>query len=269
VLGFEYGYSLERPDALVIWEAQFGDFANGAQIIIDQFVVAGEEKWCQPSGLVMLLPHGLEGQGPEHSSARIERWLQLCACDNIRVCNPSTPANYFHLLRRQAMARGRKPLVVTSPKKLLRLPAAVSPLQAFVPGKKFMPVLVSAMPREVMRVVLCSGKIAYELEEERARRGAQHVAILRIEQIYPLPSEALKEALWPWRGADYLWVQEEPRNMGAWSWLVGQLEALLAGIGAGKPTLRFVGRDASPSPAGSFHEDHDAHQASLIRQAFD
>jgi 2-oxoglutarate dehydrogenase E1 component len=269
VLGFEYGYSLERPDALVIWEAQFGDFANGAQIMIDQFVAAGEEKWCTPSGLVMLLPHGLEGQGPEHSSARIERWLQLCARDNIRFANPSTPANYFHLLRRQVMARGRKPLVIASPKKLLRLPAAVSPVADFLPGTRFAPVLASGAEGPIRRVLLCSGKIAYELEAERARRGAQDIAIIRLEQLYPLPAEALRDALTPWRDADFAWVQEEPENMGAWSWIDRRLETLLASFGARAPRLRYVGRPESPSPAGSFHDAHDADEARLVADAFD
>jgi 2-oxoglutarate dehydrogenase E1 component len=268
VLGFEYGYSLERPEALTIWEAQFGDFANGAQIMIDQFITAGEEKWCLPSGLVLLLPHGLEGQGPEHSSARIERWLQLCARDNIRLANPSTPANYFHLLRRQVLARGRKPLVVTSPKKLLRLPAAVSPLDDFLPGMRFQAVLASAGAAAVTRVLLCTGKIAYELEEERARRGAADVAILRLEQLYPFPADALRAALRGWPGASMVWVQEEPQNMGAWSWLDRRMEALLRGLGAAAPVMRYCGRPESPSPAGGFHDDHDNDQQRIVAEAF-
>jgi 2-oxoglutarate dehydrogenase E1 component len=268
VLGFEYGYSLERPDALVIWEAQFGDFANGAQVMIDQFITAGEEKWCLPSGLVLLLPHGLEGQGPEHSSARIERWLQLCARENIRVANPSTPANYFHLLRRQVLARGRKPLVVASPKKLLRLPAAVSPLADFLPGTRFASVLASAPDGPVGRVLLCTGKIAYELEEERARRGGKEVAIVRLEQLYPLPAESLAAALCGWRDADFVWVQEEPENMGAWSWIDRRMEKLLAELGARTPRPRYCGRPESPSPAGSFHDEHEADQQRITAAAF-
>ncbi len=268
VLGFEYGYSLERPEALTIWEAQFGDFANGAQIMIDQFIVAGEEKWCTPSGLVMLLPHGLEGQGPEHSSARLERWLQMCARDNIRFCNPSTPANYFHLLRRQVLMRGRKPLVIPSPKKLLRLPAAISPATDFLPGTRFQPVLVKAGAAPITRVLLCTGKIAYELEEERAKRGAAGVAILRLEQLYPFPAAALAAALRDWPDATYCWVQEEPENMGAWSWLDRRVETLLTGLGARLPRLRYVGRPESPSPAGSFHDGHDTDQQRIVAEAF-
>jgi 2-oxoglutarate dehydrogenase E1 component len=196
VLGFEYGYSLERPDALTIWEAQFGDFANGAQIMIDQFITSGEEKWLQPSGLVMLVPHGLEGQGPEHSSARPERYLQLAARDNIQVANPSTPANYFHLLRRQVLRRVRKPLVVLAPKTLLRLPAAVSPLAEFGPGKRFAPVLASGPSGVVRRILLCTGKIAYELERERAERGAEDTLIVRLEMIYPLRRKP-SDRCWP------------------------------------------------------------------------
>ena len=268
VLGFEYGYSLERPEALTIWEAQFGDFANGAQIMIDQFIVAGEEKWCTPSGLVMLLPHGLEGQGPEHSSARIERFLQICARDNIRLCNPSTPANYFHLLRRQVLMRGRKPLVIPSPKKLLRLPAAVSPLAQFLPGTRFAPVIAGEGGAPVTRVLLCTGKIAYELEEERAARGAADVMILRLEQLYPFPAQAIADALRGAGGAAFSWVQEEPENMGAWTWLDRRMEKLLAELGARAPRLRYVGRPESPSPAGSFHDDHDADQQRIIAEAF-
>ncbi|NUB17225.1 2-oxoglutarate dehydrogenase E1 component, partial [Azospirillum brasilense] len=213
VLGFEYGYSLERPDALVIWEAQFGDFANGAQIMIDQFIVSAEDKWRQPSGLVILLPHGLEGQGPEHSSARPERFLQMAARDNIRVAHPSTPANYFHLLRRQMLRRDRKPLVVLSPKTLLRLPAAVSTLADCAPGTAFQPVIVTAGAR-VERILLCSGKLAYELERERAERSAEAVAVVRLESLYPLPDAALS-ALFPrWPGAAWAWGQGGPGNPG-------------------------------------------------------
>ena len=266
VLGFEYGYSLARPDSLVLWEAQFGDFANGAQIVIDQFIMAGEEKWCDPSALVMLLPHGLEGQGPEHSSARPERYLQMAARDNVRIVNPSTPANVFHLLRGQALA-GRKPLVVFSPKKLLRLPAAVSPISEFLPGVRFQPVIASVLPGEVGTVLLCTGKIAYDLEQERATRGMAGVAVVRIEQLYPLPAEALLTLFRRWTAACFAWVQEEPENMGAWSWLDRQLERLLEQAGTTAPRAAYVGRPASPSPAGGFHADHDADQARIVAQA--
>ena len=269
VLGFEYGYSLERPEALVVWEAQFGDFANGAQIIIDQYVTAAEEKWCIPSGLVMLLPHGLEGQGPEHSSARIERFLQLAAKDNIQIVNPSTPANYFHLLRRQVRGSRRKPLIVIAPKKLLRLPAAVSPLCDFGPQTRFQPVISSAEKSGVTRVLFCSGKIAYDLEYNRDARGARDVAIVRLEQLYPFPAEALTALIARWPRADYSWVQEEPENMGARRWLAPQIEQLLADGGARCRRLRYVGRSESPSPAGSFHGDHDRDQDALVQRAFD
>ncbi len=264
VLGFEYGYSLQRPDALVIWEAQFGDFANGAQVVIDQFIAAAEEKWCDVSSLVMLLPHGLEGQGPEHSSARIERYLQLAAGGNIVLANPSTPANYFHLLRGQTARR--KPLVVVSPKKLLRLPAATSPLADFLPGTAFRPVLASGADAPGL-VLLCSGKIAYELEEERRALGATDVAVLRLEQLYPLPAEALLAQVRRWPGARFAWVQEEPENMGAWSWLDRRLERLLQQAGVAQPRVSYVGRPESPSPAGSFHGAHEADQRAVVERA--
>ena len=267
VLGFEYGYSLERPDALVIWEAQFGDFANGAQIMIDQFIVSAEDKWRQPSGLVILLPHGLEGQGPEHSSARPERFLQMAARDNIRVAHPSTPANYFHLLRRQMLRRDRTPLVVLSPKTLLRLPAAVSTLADCAPGTAFQPVIVTAGAR-VERILLCSGKLAYELERERAERGAGAVAVVRLEMLYPLPDAALSALFRRWPGASCVWVQEEPCNLGAWTYLDRRLEAFRAAAGCAEPRVACVARDEAASPAGSFHGDHEADQRRLVEQAF-
>jgi 2-oxoglutarate dehydrogenase E1 component len=268
VLGFEYGYSLERPEALVIWEAQFGDFANGAQIMIDQFIAAAEEKWCDPSRLVLLLPHGLEGQGPEHSSARPERYLQLAARDNLRVVNPSTPVNYFHLLREQGLGRFERPLVVMGAKKLLRLPAALSPLADFLPGTGFRPVVATLPAGPVARVLLCSGKIAYELEEERAARQAEGVAILRLEQLYPFPAEELAALLRRWPGARMAWVQEEPANMGAWTWIDRRLEALATECGMSAPRADYVGRLDSPSPAGSFHGDHEADQRAIVERAF-
>jgi 2-oxoglutarate dehydrogenase E1 component len=266
VLGFEYGYSLERPDALTIWEAQFGDFANGAQIIIDQFIASGEEKWLQPSGLVMLVPHGLEGQGPDHSSARPERYLQLAARDNIQVANPSTPANYFHLLRRQVLCRVRKPLVVLAPKTLLRLPAAMSPLADFGPSKRFSPVLASGSAG-AKRILICTGKIAYALERERVERGADDVQIVRLEMIYPLPADALSAILAASPDSDLVLVQEEPENMGVWSWTRPRLEDLAEAAGHRKPKLRYVGRPESSSPAGSFHGHHDADQSAIVAAA--
>ncbi|MFP5512812.1 MAG: 2-oxoglutarate dehydrogenase E1 component [Alphaproteobacteria bacterium] len=267
VLGFEYGYSLERPDALVIWEAQFGDFANGAQIMIDQFIVSAEDKWRQPSGLVILLPHGLEGQGPEHSSARPERFLQMAARDNIRIAHPSTPANYFHLLRRQMLRRDRKPLVVLSPKTLLRLPAAVSALADLAPGTGFQPVVVTAGER-ADRILLCSGKLAYELERERAALGMDEVAVVRLEMLYPLPEAELSALFRRWTDASCLWVQEEPVNLGAWTYLDRRLEALRQAAGCAEPRVSCVARAEASSPAGSFHGDHDADQRRLVEQAF-
>jgi len=267
VLGFEYGYSLERPDALVIWEAQFGDFANGAQVMIDQFIAGAEDKWRQPSGLVLLLPHGLEGQGPEHSSARPERFLQLAARGNLRIAHPSTPANYFHLLRRQIHRRDRKPLVVLSPKTLLRLPAAVSALAEVAPGTAFRPVIVTA-GAETARILLCSGKLAYELERERAAAAAGDVAVVRLEMLYPLPESELSALFRRWPEADCVWVQEEPRNFGAWSYLDRRLEALREAADCALPRVTCVARDEAASPAGSFHGDHDADQRRLVEQAF-
>ena len=269
VLGFEYGYSLERLDALTIWEAQFGDFANGAQIILDQFIAAAEEKWCTPSGLVVLLPHGLEGQGPEHSSARLERFLQMAAGANMRIVNPSTPANYFHLLRRQVCAPERRPLIAMSPKRLLRLPAAVSPLADFVPGRTFEPVVASLPGMTVDRILLCTGKIAYDLEAERAARSADTVAVVRIEELFPLPEAALTALFRRWPGAPCVWVQEEPENMGAWTWLDRRIERLRRAAGVAIPTMRYAGRAEAGSPAGSFHGDHDADQAAIVSAAFE
>jgi 2-oxoglutarate dehydrogenase E1 component len=267
VLGFEYGYSLARPDVLTLWEAQFGDFANGAQIVIDQFVMSAEEKWGDRSGLVMLLPHGLEGQGPEHSSARPERYLQMAAKDNARIVIPSTPANYFHLLREQALGAIRRPLIVMSPKKLLRLPAAVSPLQDFAPGHRFLPVIAGEGRGDVGLVLFCSGKIAYELEEQLTERNEARAVVVRMEQLYPFPGETLADLARRWPGAQCRWVQEEPENMGAWSWVRPRLEAVLAGAGLRSPHLTCVSRPESPSPAGSFHGDHDADQRSIIERA--
>ncbi len=272
VLGFEYGYSLGAPQALTIWEAQFGDFVNGAQIMVDQFVVSGEEKWCQRSSLVILLPHGLEGQGPEHSSARIERFLQLAALDNIRIAIPTTPANYFHLLRRQAHDPRRKPLIVFAPKTLLRLPAAVSMLEDFTATEGFQPVIVSpaagagAVP--VNKILLCGGKLAYALMRERERCEADGVLIVRLEQMYPLPEAELGAVLKVHPGATLMWAQEEPVNMGAWSWLDRRLEKLAQQSGCRNPSWQYCGRPEAASPAGSFHEDHADHQEQIVAAAF-
>ncbi len=267
VLGFEYGYSVERRNGLTVWEAQFGDFVNGAQIILDQFIFTAEEKWGQQSNLVVLLPHGLEGQGPEHSSARIERLLQLAAARNVEIAHPSTPANYFHLLRRQALRERRSPLIVLSPKKLLRLPAATSSPDHFFKGQGYQPVIASVLSTP-SRVILCSGKLAYELEAQRAERGAEDVAIVRLETLYPLAEEQLVTLFSGWRGASYVWVQEEPSNYGAWSYLDRRLERLLKRAGVDHPVVESVCRPERSSPAGSFHGLHEKDQAALVDAAF-
>lgn len=267
-LGFEYGYSLHCPEQLVIWEAQFGDFANGAQIMIDQFICSGEAKWRQPSGLVLLLPHGLEGQGPEHSSARIERYLQLAAAGNMTIVNPSTPANYFHALRHQVLARVRKPLIIIAPKTLLRLPEAVSPLDDFETGTSFTPLIVSKTAFQVRKILLCSGKIAYELERGREQRNLADVLIVRIERLYPAPITELADVLGRWPEAELIWVQEEPENMGAWSWYDRKLENAARAAGHRSPKFAYCGRPESASPAGSFHSDHRFDQAAIVDRAF-
>jgi 2-oxoglutarate decarboxylase len=268
-MGFEYGYSVENPDALVLWEAQFGDFVNGAQSIVDEFLSSGEVKWGQQSSLVLLLPHGMEGQGPDHSSGRPERFLQLCAQDNMRVANPTTPANYFHLLRRQALSTKRKPLVVFSPKSLLRHKLAVSAVNDFTQGA-FQPVLgdagVGGQPLDggsVKRVLLCSGKVYYDLFQARADRGITDTAIIRMEQIYPQPVEELKAELAKYPNAeDFAWVQEEPANQGAWSFVALNLLEHLEGV-----RLRRISRPAAAAPAVGSAKMHDAEQAALIEAA--
>ena len=260
VLGFEFGYGLDAPKTLVLWEAQFGDFANGAQVIIDQFVASSESKWQRDSGVVMLLPHGYEGQGPEHSSARLERYLQLCAEDNIQVCYPSTPAQYFHLLRRQMKRNFRKPLVVMTPKKLLRYKPAVSPVRDLVKGR-FHEILDDSTvdPGSVRRVVLCSGKVYYDLLEARGK--ADDVALVRLEQFYPFHDEAVRCALRRYRKAqEWVWAQEESQNMGGWFFVEPRLRAL------GFPA-EYVGRDASASPATGSKTVHDREQKELAEAA--
>jgi 2-oxoglutarate dehydrogenase E1 component len=217
---------------------------------------------------VVLLPHGLEGQGPEHSSARLERFLLMAAGNNLRIVNPSTPANYFHLLRRQVCAPERRPLILMSPKRLLRLPAAVSPLTDFATGSGFSPVVASERG-DVTRILLCSGKIAYELEAARDERGAADVAVVRIEELFPLPAKELLAVFRRWPDAPCVWVQEEPKNMGAWSWLDRRIERLRREAGARFPAMLYVGRPEAGSPAGSFHGDHDADQAALVARAFE
>jgi 2-oxoglutarate dehydrogenase complex dehydrogenase (E1) component-like enzyme len=265
-MGFEYGYSVARPDALVLWEAQFGDFANGAQSIIDEFISAGEAKWGQRSSVVLLLPHGYEGQGPDHSSARIERYLAMSAEDNWTVAAPSTPASYFHLLRRQALSDRRKPLIVFTPKSMLRLRAATSEPEDFTAGT-FAPVLTD--PRQpdggsVTRVVLCAGKVFYELDKARESADVTDTAILRLEQLYPLPAEELAAALSAYGDAtEVVWVQEEPANQGAWPYIALNLPDVL-----GDRRLRRVSRAASASPAAGSQTSHDAEHKKLLAAVF-
>ncbi len=263
VLGFDYGYSLDEPNMLIAWEAQFGDFANGAQVIIDQFIASGESKWGRASGIVLLLPHGYEGQGPEHSSARLERFLQLCAEDNIQVANASTPAQYFHLLRRQVRRDFRKPLVVMTPKSLLRHKVAVSTIEELVNGR-FHEVLDDTVePDRVRRVVLCSGKVYYDLLSQRKAAGKERdVAILRLEQFYPWPGEMLQSFLSRYHNArEWVWAQEESQNMGGWTFVAPRLQEL---TGHG---FEYVGRDASASPATGSHHVHDREQSELVEAA--
>jgi 2-oxoglutarate dehydrogenase E1 component len=271
VLGFEYGYTLAEPNALVLWEAQFGDFANGAQVIIDQFISSGESKWLRMSGLVMLLPHGYEGQGPEHSSARLERYLQLSAEDNWQVVNCTTPANYFHALRRQVGRNFRKPLIVMTPKSLLRHKMAVSPLKEFGPGSSFhrvLPEVEALVPDDkVRRVVLCSGKVYYDLLADRQARKINDVALIRMEQLYPFPDEPLADELVKYPNAEIVWCQEEPENMGAWFFVDRRIEKVLVSLKhkAGRP--RYVGRHEMASTATGLLRRHNQEQAALVEQA--
>jgi len=264
VLGFEYGYSVNAPNSLVLWEAQFGDFANGAQVIIDQFIASAQEKWALASGLTLLLPHGYEGQGPEHSSARIERYLQLAARDNLRIANPSTPAQFFHLLRRQGLVPARRPLIVFTPKSLLRHPQVTSTPAEFAEGR-FAEVMedptVSASAR---RVVLCTGKVYYDLLAGRLSHKAQDVALLRLEQLYPWPHERLSGLLHKYAGtATIVWAQEEPENMGAWQFVA---KRLLRALAPGQ-SLSYVGRTENASPATGSHHRHTDEQDALVAAA--
>lgn len=266
-MGFEYGYSVERPDALVLWEAQFGDFANGAQTIMDEFISSSEQKWGQRSSVVLLLPHGYEGQGPDHSSARIERYLQLCAEDNMTVAYPSSPSSYFHLLRRQAFARPRRPLIVFTPKSMLRLKAASSMPEEFTSGT-FRPVLPDTKQvQDVDRVVLAAGKVVWDLEAERARLGDERTAILRVEQYYPLPAQEIADAIEAYPGAELVWVQDEPQNQGAWPFMALNLPGALADLGVHR-SLRVISRKASASPSTGSSKKHALEQAELVAAAF-
>jgi 2-oxoglutarate dehydrogenase E1 component len=271
VLGFEYGYSIADPKTLVLWEAQFGDFVNGAQTMIDQFIAAGEAKWLRASGLVMLLPHGYEGQGPEHSSARPERFLQLCAEDNMQVANITTPANYFHVLRRQMHRDFRKPLVIMTPKSLLRHKMAVSSLADFSGDSHFRRILSdpsAPADADVKRLVLCTGKVAYDLIDARDKAGDKNTAIVRIEQIYPFPSEPMVERLKRMTNLEeVIWAQEEPRNNGYWFFVEPFIEQCLAEAGIKPRRARYAGRAAAASPATGLAKRHAAEQAALIADA--
>jgi 2-oxoglutarate dehydrogenase E1 component len=271
VLGFEYGFAMADPKSLVLWEAQFGDFANGAQIIIDQFIAAAEAKWLRANGLVMLLPHGYEGQGPEHSSARLERFLQLCADDNLQVCNITVPANYFHVLRRQMLRPFRKPLIIMTPKSLLRHPMAKSTATEFTGDSHFRRIVsdtAEIADKNVKRLVLCSGKVAYDLIQKRDETELADVSIVRIEQIYPFPLEPLVERLKRMTGLEeVVWCQEEPKNNGAWFFVENRIEEALAAAGHQGKRPRYAGRDAAASPATGFAKRHEKQQALLVADA--
>ncbi len=266
VLGFDYGYSLDHPDGLVIWEAQFGDFANGAQVIIDQFLTSSEDKWNRLSGIVLLLPHGFEGQGPEHSSARIERFLQLCAEDNMVVCNLTTPAQIFHALRRQVLRAWRKPMIVMTPKSHLRSKEAVSTMEELANGS-FQRVIGddTVTPSAARKVLVCSGKVYWDLVRARAERKINDVAIVRIEQLYPLSKSDLTRALAPYRdGTPLVWVQEDPWNMGGWYFIGARLSELLGH----RLPLSCVAREESASPATGSESAHKVEQAEILDRAF-
>jgi len=279
VLGFEYGYSSAEPKALVLWEAQFGDFANGAQVVIDQFIASGEMKWLRMCGLVMLLPHGYEGQGPEHSSARLERYLQLCAQDNIQVCYPTTPANYFHVLRRQIHRTFRKPLILMTPKSLLRNKRCISFLEDMLPGSSFHRVFhdqaqvvpgattVQLVPDDqIKRVILCTGKVYFDLMEEREKRGETRIQMLRLEQLYPFPQAVLAEELARFPKAEIVWVQEEPKNQGAWTFVAPRIESTLAAMK--RPArVPYIGRPEYASTAAGLMSQHNAELKAFLNEA--
>ncbi len=279
VLGFEYGYSLAEPNTLTLWEAQFGDFANGAQVVFDQFISSGERKWLRMSGLVCLLPHGYEGQGPEHSSARLERFLQMCAEDNMQVVYPTTPANYFHVLRRQLHREIRKPLIVMTPKSLLRHKRAVSRLEELAKGTTFHRILyddaqmlpsepIKLVPDEkIRRIVLCSGKVYYDLYEEREKRGMDDIYLMRVEQLYPVPLKALVAELSRFKKAEVVWCQEEPRNMGAWHFIEPYLEWVLNQVNGVSRRPRYVGRAASAATATGLMSKHQAQLKAFLDEA--
>ncbi len=278
VLGFEYGYSLSEPETLVIWEAQFGDFANGAQVIIDQFITSSESKWGRASGLVMLLPHGYEGQGPEHSSARLERFLQLCAGENIQVVNCTTPSNYFHVLRRQMHRQFRKPLIIMTPKSLLRHKRCISNLSEFVTQSSFHRILeddaydkknnliILKKDNKIKKVVMCSGKIYYDLVEEREKIKRDDVLFVRLEQLYPFPAKTLAKVLKKYKKAQFIWCQEEPKNMGAWNTVRNYIERTLEMINFKDINIKFVGRSASSTTATGNANKHLAQQKEILEK---
>lgn len=271
VLGFEYGYSTAEPTALTLWEAQFGDFANGAQVIVDQFISSAEAKWLRMSGLVMLLPHGYEGQGPEHSSARLERYLQMCGEDNMQIANCSTPANYFHILRRQLHRKFRKPLILMTPKSLLRHKLCVSTLKELSSGTHFQRVISETQTLvkddKIRRIVLTSGKVYYDLFESRAAQNINDVAIVRLEQYYPFPARELKEELKRYKNAEVVWCQEEPENMGAWRFVGPRIGDILEELGRASLKIGYVGRKEAASTAAGYLKIHEAEQKSLVAQA--
>ena len=268
VMAFEYGYATAKPNTLVIWEAQFGDFANGAQVVIDQFISSGERKWFRMSGLVMLLPHGYEGQGPEHSSARLERYMQLCAEMNMEVCVPTTAAQVFHMLRRQGLRNQRKPLIVMTPKSLLRHKDAACSLDELATGQ-FQPIIgeidkVDA--KKVTRVVLCSGKVYYDLLAARREKKITNIAIVRVEQLYPFPKDHLEKELAKYpKATEIVWCQEEPRNQGAWYWIASR-HHLDTQLGV-KQKMLLVSRPASSSPAVGYLAKHNEQQKALVESA--
>ncbi|MBA5724374.1 2-oxoglutarate dehydrogenase E1 component, partial [Liberibacter sp. Z1] len=282
VLGFEYGYSMENPDSLTLWEAQFGDFANCAQVIFDQFISSGEQKWSRTSSIVCLLPHGYEGQGSEHSSARFERFLQMCAENNMRVANCTSPANYFHILRRQICGGvlNRKPLVLMTPKSLLRHKRAVSSLSEMTCGSAFCPVLWDdaddsskgsiklVKDQKIRRVILCTGKVYYDLLERRDAHNISDVYLLRIEQLYPFPEDLVAEILSRFINSEMIWCQEEPQNMGAWSFVKPYLEAILLRIDVTHKLFQYVGRPAAASPAVGSMFKHMEQFHAFIEEAF-
>jgi 2-oxoglutarate dehydrogenase E1 component len=272
VLGYEYGYSLATPKTLCIWEAQFGDFANGAQIIIDQFLISGEEKWLRLSGLVLLLPHGFEGQGPEHSSARLERFLQSCAQDNMQVANCTTPANFYHILRRQLHRNYRKPLVIMSPKSLLRHKLATSTIAEFHTNTEFLPVIADQggnllTQKQVRKLIFCSGKVYYDLYEARLAKKINDIALVRVEELYPLPEELLMKEIKKYPNAQIIWCQEEPENMGAWNFIDRKLEKIILKSCVKAKTIDYVGRDEAASPATGYASIHKKEQEDLINKA--